>query len=206
VQAPPPAGWWRLTLLHAVLVAESRQGGAGAPAVQRVVSSSPLPAAPSAALPLPLDGGAPELPPAIQRLVAAHPGVLSADVAARFLVGLGQGDKAYEALRKMVAWVGGAAGGGVVAWVGAAARGGVPAGDSLRARLLSLNGAQGSRLAGMGAGWGPVPTLGGGRRLRPRRAPPRRLTWRRGVACACAGGGSGRGRPGVPAAAQVRAD
>ena len=82
----------------------------GAPTVRRVVSSSNLSPAPSTAaslLPL-LDatsgGGAVELPPAIQQLVAAKPGILTDDIAARFLVGLGSSDKAYQGLRNMVDW------------------------------------------------------------------------------------------------------
>ena len=49
-------------------------------------------------------GGAVELPPAIQQLVAAKPAILTEDIAARFLVGLGSSDKAYQALRSMVDW------------------------------------------------------------------------------------------------------
>ena len=36
--------------------------------------------------------------------MASHPGILTEDVAARFLVGLGTPDKAYSGLRNMVDW------------------------------------------------------------------------------------------------------
>ena len=39
-----------------------------------------------------------------RRLVAAHPNVLSDDIAARFVVGMGT-DKAYTGLRSMADWV-----------------------------------------------------------------------------------------------------
>lgn len=39
------------------------------------------------------------------RLVAQHPSVLTEDVAARFVVGLGTADKAYTGLKNMVDWV-----------------------------------------------------------------------------------------------------
>lgn len=42
--------------------------------------------------------------PGGRRLVAAHPGVLTDDIAARFVVGLGP-DKAYTGMRSMVDWV-----------------------------------------------------------------------------------------------------
>lgn len=64
---PPPAGWWRLTLLHVELVQEAQRAAACAPAVRRIVSSSSLPAAPSAWGALRLDGTAPQLPPHIRR-------------------------------------------------------------------------------------------------------------------------------------------
>jgi hypothetical protein len=83
----------------------------GAPTVRRVVSSSTLtPSSSTAAALLPLldaaggGGGAVELPPAIQQLVAAKPAILTEDIAARFVVGLGSSDKAYQALRSMVDW------------------------------------------------------------------------------------------------------
>ncbi|KAL4434285.1 hypothetical protein ABPG75_000726 [Micractinium tetrahymenae] len=103
--APPPAGWWRLTLLHVELVQESQRAAACAPAVRRIVSASSLPTAPSAGGALRLDGSAPELPPHIRRLVAEHPAVLTDDTASRFLVGLGSADKAYQGLKNMVEWV-----------------------------------------------------------------------------------------------------
>jgi hypothetical protein len=106
LQAAAPAGWWRLVLLHADLVQETRQAGsAGAPPVQRVVSSSPAGLSRARSASLPLDGSALELPPAIQRLVLDSPHILTEDTAARFLLGLGHADKAYEALSKMVLWV-----------------------------------------------------------------------------------------------------
>jgi len=44
-------------------------------------------------------------PYACRRLVEQHPAVLTDDIAARFLVGLGSGDKAYQGIRNMVEWV-----------------------------------------------------------------------------------------------------
>ncbi|PRW59356.1 DEAD box RNA helicase isoform B [Chlorella sorokiniana] len=100
--AAAPQQVWRLTLLHADLVSESRRR-AGAPPVVRVVSSSSMAALPSAPLP-PVEAGAVELSPPIRRLVAEHPAVLTQDVAARFVVGLGP-EKAYTGLKNMVDWV-----------------------------------------------------------------------------------------------------
>lgn len=50
-----------------------------------------------------------------------HPGILNDDIAARFLVGLGHGDKAYQGLKNMVTWGEPAAGGRAAPALGAAA-------------------------------------------------------------------------------------